>query len=57
MLTERLGDPIQGYFNNSLISRLPLNKNEWEEIEPSKELCCTVFLNLCCEDPPSPSFV
>jgi hypothetical protein len=54
MLTERLGDPIQGYFNNSLISRLLLSRNEWEEIEPSKELSCTVFLNLCCEDPPLP---
>jgi hypothetical protein len=54
MLTERLGDPIQGYFNNSQILRLLLNRNDWKEIEPRKELSCTGFLNLWCEDSPPP---
>jgi hypothetical protein len=31
---------------------LKLNRNEWEETEPTKELSYTVFLDLCCEDSP-----
>lgn len=53
MLTERLGDPIQGYFTTTL----NLNINEWEEIEPTKELSYTGFLDLHFLDPLPLSFL
>ena len=42
MLTERLGDPVQGYFNTSLILRLFLSRDECEEISTFR-LCSLLF--------------
>jgi hypothetical protein len=53
MMTERLGDAIQGYFINSLIlTILKSNKNEWKILNPLRNSWIQFFLDLYFKEPP-----